>query len=184
VALLLEAFTSEPDVVLELGCGACQYRGHVRGRYYGLDLTSGYYAGGRPGVLGDAQSLPFGTGTIDLVFCVATLCAIPVPDRVLAECRRVLRPGGHVLIFDYKRRVARRLPDARQQFTARALRQLLRRHAFRPRTHWLCLPAPGVPGLRWATTSRWARLLAFPVNPWLVVSGRRDLGDAEVERAA
>jgi SAM-dependent methyltransferase len=46
----------------------------------------------------DAQSLPFADRSLDVVLLFEALYYLPSPDRFMGECRRVLRPGGHVLI--------------------------------------------------------------------------------------
>jgi ubiquinone/menaquinone biosynthesis C-methylase UbiE len=49
-------------------------------------------------VLGDAEQLPFGDGAFDLVFSIGLLEHFDDPSRLIAEKRRVARPGG--LIWD------------------------------------------------------------------------------------
>lgn len=41
-----------------------------------------------------AQAIPLPDESVDEVICSLVLCTVPDPDRVLAEVRRVLRPGG------------------------------------------------------------------------------------------
>ena len=41
-----------------------------------------------------AETLPFDDDSFDLVTCLEALEFMPEPERVLAECCRVLRPGG------------------------------------------------------------------------------------------
>jgi ubiquinone/menaquinone biosynthesis C-methylase UbiE len=50
---------------------------------------------------GDAQALPFGDETFDTVVCALSLCAIPDPAAAIAETRRVLVPGGRLLLLDH-----------------------------------------------------------------------------------
>ena len=52
---------------------------------------------------GDALSMPFDDSTFDYVVCRHVLQAVPDAAAVLAEIRRVLRPGGraHLLAEDY-----------------------------------------------------------------------------------
>lgn len=50
-------------------------------------------------VLGAAEHLPAATSSADLVWCRDVLVHVPDLDRVYAEFRRVLRPGGHAVIY-------------------------------------------------------------------------------------
>lgn len=45
-------------------------------------------------VVADIHHLPFPDGQFDLVLCTGTLNLCREPERVLAECARVTRPGG------------------------------------------------------------------------------------------
>ncbi|GAA3137303.1 ubiquinone/menaquinone biosynthesis C-methylase UbiE [Kribbella aluminosa] len=49
----------------------------------------------------DAQDLPYGDAWFDTVVCTFGLCAIPDPVRAIDEMRRVLRPGGRLLLADH-----------------------------------------------------------------------------------
>jgi len=49
----------------------------------------------------DAQALPFPDASFDTVVCTLTLCAVPDDRAVIAEMRRVLRPGGRLLLLDH-----------------------------------------------------------------------------------
>jgi len=50
---------------------------------------------------GDAQALPFSDGAFDTVVCAFALCSIPDDRRAVAEMKRVLRPGGRLLLIDH-----------------------------------------------------------------------------------
>ena len=50
--------------------------------------------------IGDAQSLDFPDRSFDLVTAHTLLSHVDEPARVLEEARRVLRPGGTLVIFD------------------------------------------------------------------------------------
>lgn len=52
-------------------------------------------------VCGDAETLPFSDGSIDLVFSNLMLQWCAPPDRALAEFRRVLAPGGLLLFATF-----------------------------------------------------------------------------------
>jgi ubiquinone/menaquinone biosynthesis C-methylase UbiE len=54
-------------------------------------------------VYGDALSLPFSDGSFDAVVNVESSHCYPSMDVFLGEVHRVLRPGGHFLIADFRR---------------------------------------------------------------------------------
>ncbi len=49
-------------------------------------------------VQGNAQVLPYPDATFDAAFLVATLGEIPARDQALRELRRVLKPGGRLVV--------------------------------------------------------------------------------------
>ena len=51
--------------------------------------------------LGDAQALELPDASFDTVVCTFSLCAIPDERRAIAEMKRVLRPGGRLLLLDH-----------------------------------------------------------------------------------
>lgn len=54
-------------------------------------------------VQADAQSLPFGDDEFDSVFATLVFCSIPDPSLAFAEARRVLRPGGQLVLLEHVR---------------------------------------------------------------------------------
>jgi len=52
---------------------------------------------------GSALELPVEDGAVDLVWSQDGFCHIPNRPRVLAECLRVLRPGGYLVFTDWMR---------------------------------------------------------------------------------
>lgn len=179
VALYLQKYAHHAKTVVELGCGSGQYRRVVRGRYVGLDLTDAYYMGGRPSLLADAQQLPLVDKSADIAFCVATLCTIPDTSLVLQECRRILRPGGRMLIFDYNKWVAGRLRDSIHRFSSFSLARQLRENGFDSRIHWLCAPVKGPSVLRPMAVSIPGRFLTYLISNWIVLSGIKRAGNRQ-----
>lgn len=49
----------------------------------------------------DGERLAAPDGSYDAVLCTFTLCTVPDPARVLAEVRRVLRPGGSLHLLEH-----------------------------------------------------------------------------------
>lgn len=50
---------------------------------------------------GDAAALSWGDASFDTAVCALSLCSIPDPGRAIAEMRRVLVPGGRLLLLDH-----------------------------------------------------------------------------------
>lgn len=115
--------------LLDVGCGsrpfAPLFRGHAE-RYLGLDLPSSpELARGRPDVFGDAGRMPVRSGSVDTVVSLSMFDLVHEPVKVLAEMRRVLAPGG-VLIVEFVQTVPvyRGSPDL-WRFTRPGVEQLL-----------------------------------------------------------
>jgi len=104
---------SERRDVLEVACGAGQglgvLGGHAR-RVVGadytaalLDMARGHYADRVPLARVDAQRLPFADGSFDVVVMYEALYYLANPDAFIAEARRVLRPGGQLIVCTVNR---------------------------------------------------------------------------------
>lgn len=50
---------------------------------------------------GVGEALPFDDETFDTVVCTFTLCSVTDPPKVLAEAKRVLKPGGRFLFCEH-----------------------------------------------------------------------------------
>ena len=57
---------------------------------------------------GDAERLPYADASFDTVVCTLALCAIEDRAAALTQMRRILRPGGIVLLVDHVERRWRR----------------------------------------------------------------------------
>lgn len=71
---------------------------------------------------GDAHNLPFDTESFDTVVCTYSLCNIPDPQKAVAEMKRVLKPGGKLILVDHIRAANKPvfwLQKAIEFFTAR-----------------------------------------------------------------
>ncbi|MGH9217486.1 MAG: class I SAM-dependent methyltransferase [Acidimicrobiales bacterium] len=56
---------------------------------------------------GDAHHLPFENASFDTIVCTFSLCNIPDPHQAVSEMRRVLRPGGRLILVDHIRSTSR-----------------------------------------------------------------------------
>jgi ubiquinone/menaquinone biosynthesis C-methylase UbiE/predicted ester cyclase len=54
-------------------------------------------------VVGDATDLPFAEDSFDTVVCTYGLCTIPDDAAAVREAKRVLRPGGRILLAEHVR---------------------------------------------------------------------------------
>jgi SAM-dependent methyltransferase len=101
--------------VIELGCGWGRNLqlflelGVLARNIAGVDLIERFVAFGKsqnPSIniaLGDATRTGFGDGSFDIVLLHTVLSAILDPDiqaRLLREARRLVKPGGLVIVFD------------------------------------------------------------------------------------
>jgi len=124
--------------VLDLGCGRGLWLERLGRRgmaVVGIEAEQERAAAAArhgPVVSGDAARLPFAAATVGLVWCTHVLHHLPDPPGVLAEVRRVLRPGGTLMLAETVEdnpllRAGRRLHDSwdgvgiHSRFTARSL---------------------------------------------------------------
>jgi len=51
----------------------------------------------------DAQHLPFGESVFDAAFATLVFCSIPEPELAFEELKRVIKPGGTVILLEHVR---------------------------------------------------------------------------------
>ena len=82
----------EPDGTLEVLDIQQEMLDHTMRRAHALGISN---IGPKQG---DAQALPYPDGHFDAAYLVATLGEVPHKERALRELRRVLKPGGRLVI--------------------------------------------------------------------------------------
>jgi len=83
-------------VVVDVGCGERPYADLFGAAWcIGLDRS---LDGARPDILADASRLPLATGCADIVLCTQVVEHVPDPAALVAECARLLRPGGQLVL--------------------------------------------------------------------------------------
>jgi SAM-dependent methyltransferase len=113
--------------VLDLGAGDAPYRElfpHVE--YTTSDWESSLHEGAaQADLIAPADALPVADGSFELVLCTQVLEHVPEPDRVLAECFRVLVADGILAVTVPLLYELHELPHDYQRFTENGLRRLL-----------------------------------------------------------
>lgn len=119
----------ETDTVLDIGTGRGGFPTHVaaeRGAdVHGIDIDPLHVSEARANArergvseitefsVGDYHDIPYPDGTFDAVSGIETVCHSERKERVLEEIRRVLAPGGRLMISDgFRSRTALTDPEA------------------------------------------------------------------------
>ncbi|MDX2176162.1 MAG: class I SAM-dependent methyltransferase [Candidatus Sumerlaeia bacterium] len=116
--------------VLDVGCGRQPYRALIEAggfRYTGADWPNSIHTGDAAGevVACDLARMPwpFEAGRFDALLCTEVLEHVPAPGSFLAECRRVLRDGGRILLTVPLVWPEHEAPHDYHRFTRHALRR-------------------------------------------------------------
>lgn len=152
---------------LDIGGGGGQYR-HIlengQSHVVGLDR----FVGDQVDLIGDADHLPIQNGIASVAALVEVLEHLPDPARAMAECYRVLQPGGMVIITTPQYWHVHKHPGDYYRFTDDGLRMLCRRVGFEVVDCW----SRGGPILilfhviRVNLSERWRPLFVVPLY-WL-----------------
>lgn len=99
--LALRPFVPWEGRGIEIGVGSGRFAAPL-GVQVGLDpspaMLAHAAARGIEAVEGVAENLPFAAGSFDHALVVTTICFVDSPARMLTEARRVLKPGGRLVI--------------------------------------------------------------------------------------
>lgn len=148
--------TGPGKAVLDLGAGNAPYRelfSHTR--YTTSDWSQSEHAGARAAdIISSADSLPVARASFDLVLCTQVLEHVPDPAAALAECFRILLPGGRVALTVPLLWELHELPHDYFRYTENGLRHLLAEAGFtglqiKPRSDGFTAVAQLLKNLRW-----------------------------------
>ncbi|WP_323752441.1 malonyl-ACP O-methyltransferase BioC [Marinobacter sp.] len=144
-----------PEAVLDLGCGTGWFTRKLMTRYpeapvTGADLSPGMLKQAEAATASehvnwlnaDAEQLPLADGSVDLVFSNLMVQWSRRPEAVLAECQRVLRPGGFLAMSTLVDGTLRELKQA----WAKADPGQPHVNRFVPATEWCRLTGAILPG--------------------------------------
>lgn len=101
----------EDAVILEVGCGTgANFRFYPAGckafstelSVKMLELAVGKVAENKL-IQADAQALPFPESVFDAAFATLVFCSISDPAKAFAELRRVVKPGGKIILLEHVR---------------------------------------------------------------------------------
>lgn len=83
--------------ILDLGCGRAKYKSLVLqwGKEY---IGADFYKHENVDIFTDARNTPFPDNTFDTIICMQVLEHVQEPHKVAAECFRVLKRGGHLIL--------------------------------------------------------------------------------------
>jgi SAM-dependent methyltransferase len=160
--------------LLDIGCGSRPFASVMGSRvthYWGLDLpgSSAVDPGDAPDVWARAEMLPVRGGSIDTVIGIAMLSYLQVPDMLMIEARRVLRPGGVAVIEFLAMGPPWNPPYDFWRFTRYGAEVLLRRNGLEPARF---VPIGGLMGrVGLSATDALERLNRGPLRPlmWIPV---------------
>jgi len=152
--------------VLDLGCGSRPYEAFFNGRvnrWVGADYPStGHPPAKRLDVVADAMNLPLAGESFDTVLCTQVLEHVPEPMDVLREARRVLRPGGHLVLTAPQYNALHGEPQDFYRYTKYGLDHMARRAGY---TVKVIEPIGGFLSLfTFVTTIHCAPLRLWPVH--------------------
>ncbi|MFC3494684.1 class I SAM-dependent methyltransferase [Glycomyces rhizosphaerae] len=104
VDIAAELAPADARFVLDVGCGYGRYLKRLRTDHpgatvVGIDAAPGMLAEVEPPIMvADAQSIPYPDDSVDTVLAMHMLYHVPDIAKAVAEFRRVLKPGGTLLV--------------------------------------------------------------------------------------
>ncbi len=132
-AALVRLAPNARGALLDLGCGRKPYADlfapYVT-RYVGIDLPASIHGRDALDLIGSALNLPFEAGSFDTVLATEVMEHVSDPRVMLMETRRVLTPGGVLILSVPLHEPLHELPYDYYRYTYVALQHLLTEQGF------------------------------------------------------
>ncbi len=130
---LLQHYSSNKVMALDVGCAMRPYHDDYKCRYIGLDLLTRPYESIKPDIFADGSNLSFRDNTFDLLVSYAVIPYVEKVDNLLEEMYRVIKPKGIALIIIMNLRGLALHPDTnfKNKYDSAKLNQKLKEHRFK-----------------------------------------------------
>lgn len=122
-ALLSDFYTANATGAKTLDVGSAGERNKL---LFPNSTTVDIDASNKPDVVADAHQLPFEDNSFECIVCKEVLEHVKRPDIVLSEFRRVLKPGGKLILSTRFLFPIHEAPNDHWRFTKYCLEELLR----------------------------------------------------------
>jgi demethylmenaquinone methyltransferase/2-methoxy-6-polyprenyl-1,4-benzoquinol methylase len=138
----------------------------------GMDFSHGMLARAEGGrfAAGDALALPLADASVDVVTIAFGLRNLPEPGQGLLEFRRVLRPGGRLVVCEFSAPVVPVFREVYRRYLTRLMPVAARRLTSDPEAYQYLARSigawPDQPGL-----ARWLQEAGFTSVAWRNLSG-------------
>ena len=110
--IVTKEMLNENSTVIDIGCGSGRWIKYLDGRYrkmVGLDPSKAIYAADKllgkndkvELVMASTDHIPFPEGSFDFAYSLGVLHHIPDTEKALADSVKMVRPGGHFLVYLY-----------------------------------------------------------------------------------
>jgi demethylmenaquinone methyltransferase/2-methoxy-6-polyprenyl-1,4-benzoquinol methylase len=139
----------------------------------GMDFSHGMLARAEPGLrlaAADALALPLADASVDVVTIAFGLRNLPEPGQGLLEFRRVLRPGGRLVVCEFSQPVVPVFREVYRRYLTRLMPVAARRLTSDPEAYQYLARSigawPDQPGL-----ARWLQQAGFTAVAWRDLTG-------------
>jgi demethylmenaquinone methyltransferase/2-methoxy-6-polyprenyl-1,4-benzoquinol methylase len=161
------------EVAVDVACGTGALTRDLQAlapeaQVVGMDFSHGMLARAEPGLrlaAADALALPLADASVDVVTIAFGLRNLPEPGQGLLEFRRVLRPGGRLVVCEFSQPVVPVFREVYRRYLTRLMPVAARRLTSDPEAYQYLARSigawPDQPGL-----ARWLQEAGFTAVAW------------------